>query len=60
MAQKTIYKAYIAGNRHTKAFDFAHGKTIEAAIAAVKRKNSPDWRDCCIWAVPIIDGIEIY
>lgn len=44
-----IYTAHIAGNKHSKAFDEAKGKTAESAAAAVKRKNSPDWQDCCIW-----------
>lgn len=47
------YKAMIAGNQYSKAFDYAYGKTAAAAIAAVKRKNSPDWRDCYVWAVEI-------
>ena len=44
------YIAYIAGNRYTKAFDTAYGKTAESAMAAIKRKNSPDWKDCVVWA----------
>jgi hypothetical protein len=44
------YIAYIAANRYTKAFDTCTGKTEKSAIAAVKRKNSPDWRDCFIWS----------
>jgi len=48
---KTNYKAYIAANRESEAFDFAYGKTATNAIAAVKRQNSPDWQDCVIWAV---------
>ena len=43
------YTAYIAANAYTKAFDSANGKTAKAAIAAVKRKNSPSWRDCLVW-----------
>jgi len=57
---KTTYKAYIAANKYTKAFDTAFGKTATSAIGAVKRKNCPDWRDCYVWVVQIIDGIEIY
>jgi hypothetical protein len=49
------YKAYIAGNKYSKAFDHAYGKTAFSAIAAVKRKNSPDWQDCYVWAVYIHD-----
>ena len=45
-----LYIAYIAGNRYTKAFDTAKGKTEESARAAVKRKNSPDWKDCFVWS----------
>jgi len=44
-----VYKAYIAANSHTPAFDYAYGKTPASAVAAVKRRNSPDWRDCIIW-----------
>ena len=47
------YKAFIAGNKYTPAFDSAYGKTEQSAIAAVKRKNSPDWKDCCVWAKEI-------
>ena len=43
------YKAFIAGTKESKAFDSAYGETKKAAIASVKRKNSPDWKDCCIW-----------
>jgi hypothetical protein len=44
------YKAYIAANRYTKAFDTAYGATSSSAKGAVKRKNSPDWKDCYVWA----------
>ena len=47
------YKAYIAANEHTSYFDCAYGKTANGAIAAVKRKNSPSWKDCHIWVKPI-------
>jgi len=46
-----MYTAYIAGNKHSAAFDSATGKTVSSAVAAVKRKNSPDWQDCCIWII---------
>lgn len=46
-----MYKALIASNCHTLAFDFAYGKTPASAAAAVKRRNSPDWRDCIIWVL---------
>lgn len=45
------YKAYIAANEHTQAFDFAYGETAKSASSAVKRKNSPDWKDCIVWVV---------
>ena len=50
------YKAYIAGNKESRAFDSAIGKTKESAIATVKRRNSPDWKDCCIWCVYVHDN----
>ena len=43
------YKAFIAGTKESAPFDYAYGKTKSTAIAAVKRENSPDWKDCCIW-----------
>ena len=49
--QEKNYKAYISGTRESKAFDYSYGVTRETAIAAVKRKNSPDWQDCYIWVV---------
>jgi hypothetical protein len=42
--------AYIAGNKYTKAFDTARGVTAKSAIAKVKQRNSPDWKDCVVWA----------
>lgn len=45
------YKAYISANTESKAFDFAYGTTAKSAIAQVKRQNSPDWKDCIVWAV---------
>jgi hypothetical protein len=45
-----MWTAYIAANEFTPAFDTAVGKTAQSAIAAVKRKNSPDWQDCTVWA----------
>lgn len=45
------YIALIAGNRYSTAFDRAHGMTAASAIAAVKRRNSPDWKDCFVWAI---------
>jgi len=53
------YKAYIAGSRESKAFDHAYGTTAKSAIATVKRRNSPDWKDCYVWAVYLYgDGTE--
>jgi hypothetical protein len=49
MTQDHTYTAHIAGNKHTWEFDTAKGETLETAVAALKRKNSPDWKDCCIW-----------
>lgn len=49
--QSKEYTAYIAGNKFSQPFDSAKGATTESAAAAVKRKNSPDWKDCCIWVV---------
>ena len=54
----TNYKAYIAANMETKSFDFAYGKTASSAIAAVKRNNSPDWKDCYVWVVYIHENGE--
>ena len=45
-----MWMAFIAANEFTEAFDTAKGKTAQSAIAAVKRKNSTDWRDCVVWA----------
>ena len=58
---KTVknYKAYIAGTNESKDFDSAFGKTKESAIATVKRRNSPSWKDCCVWCVYVHeDGQE--
>jgi len=53
------YKAYIAGTKESIAFDSATGKTKESAIAAIKRRNSPDWKDCVTWCVYVhADGRE--
>jgi len=47
-----MYKAYIASGKGTQStFDSATGKTKGSAIGAVKRKNSPDWKDCYVWCV---------
>lgn len=46
---KKKYTAHISHNRHSFSFDGTTGRTPESAARALKRKNSPDWRDCCIW-----------
>lgn len=50
------YRALISGSNETKFFDFAHGKTPQSAIAAIKRKNSPDWQDCTIWVQTLTEN----
>ena len=50
------YRAYIAANNDTPAFDFCDSETRQGAKAAVKRRNSPDWRDCVVWSVYIMPG----
>jgi hypothetical protein len=55
----THYKSYIADGPHSSAFDSATGRTPDSARAAVKRRNSPDWRDCVVWVVEVYgDGQE--
>lgn len=59
MKKDRNYKAYIASTNESKAFDSATWKTKESAIAAVKRRNSPSWGDCCVWCVYVhADGQE--
>jgi len=59
MKTEKNYKAYIASTNESKAFDSAFGKTKESAIAAIKRLNSPDWKDCYVWCVYVhADGKE--
>lgn len=55
MKTEKKYKAYIASTKESKAFDSATGKTKESAIAAVKKRNSPSWEDCCVWCVYVHD-----
>lgn len=50
------YRALIASNECTKFFDLAYGQTPKSAIAAIKRKNSPDWQDCSIWVQRLMDN----
>lgn len=58
-AQTKSFKAYIAANKWTPAFDSAMGKTPDSARAAIKRKNSPDWKDLYIYVVYVHpDGQE--
>lgn len=53
------YKAYIASNVYSRAFDFAYGMTAHGAIARVKRQNTGSWQDCCVWCVAVhSDGQE--
>lgn len=59
MKNEKNYKAYIADTNNSTAFDSANGKTKESAIAAVKRRNSPSWQDCCVWCVYVYEnGLE--
>lgn len=61
MKKEKNYKAYIAGTKESKAFDSAFGQTEKNAIAAIKRRNSPSWTDCCVWCVYVhahADGQE--
>ena len=59
MKTEKNYKAYIAGTKESKAFDSVFGKTVKNAIAAIKRRNSPSWLDCCVWCVYVHpDGQE--
>ena len=51
---KERFKAYIAINRYSKAFDFGYGKTPKSAISGLKRRVE-DWPDCHVWAVLIHD-----
>ena len=53
------YKAFIAGTKESRYFDSAYGKTKKAAIAAVKRKNSPDWKDCSIWCAYVHENGDL-
>jgi hypothetical protein len=53
------YKAYIAGNVYSEAFDHAYGKSRRGAIAQVKRQNTGSWQDCFVWSVAVhADGQE--
>ena len=57
LPKEAIYKAYIASNVYSHAFDSCIStKSPNAAIAAVRRKNSPGWHDCVVWAVIILDN----
>jgi len=59
MKNQKNYKAYIAANKYSDAFDSAMGQTAASAMAAVKRQNSPDWQDCYVWCVYVHkDGQE--
>lgn len=45
------YKAYVAANKETTAFDSIMGKTAKSAMTAAKRKYSKDAKDLCFWVV---------
>ena len=55
MKTKKNYKAYIAANKYSGAFDHSFGETKEGAIAAIKRRNGPDYKDCHAWCVYVHD-----
>lgn len=63
MKTEKNYKAYIAANEFSQSFDNVMGSTTKNAISAIKRRNSPDWKDCCVWVVfvhPSGDEEKIY
>ena len=45
------FKAYVASNIYTKAFDSCRGYSARSAIAALKRKYSANKKDYVFWAV---------
>lgn len=45
------YKAYIAANKQTPAFDNIISNTSKSAMAAAKRKYSKNAKDLCFWVV---------
>jgi hypothetical protein len=42
------YRALIASNKYSQAFDVVYSSTPGNAIGSLKRKYR-DWTDCCIW-----------
>lgn len=44
---------YIAANKFSPAFDSVSCSLfdVKKAITKLKRRNSPDWKDCVIWYV---------
>lgn len=56
--QTKPYKAYIAANPYSVAFDSAYGTTTGRAIGALKRKTGRDWVDCYIWVEQLQDNGE--
>ena len=55
-----MFKAYIATNQYTKAFDQSRlFKKPESAMRSIKARNPRGWRDCCVWVVYVnADGSE--
>lgn len=45
------YKAYVAANKETNAFDSIMGKTAKSAIASAKRKYGKNAKDLHFWVV---------
>ncbi len=52
------YKAYIAANIYTPAFDSEIQKSKSQATRVLKQRNSPDWKDCVVWVVAILNNGE--
>jgi hypothetical protein len=50
------YKAYVAANKETTAFDSIMGKTEKSAMAAAKRKYSKDAKDLYFWVVYVYEN----
>lgn len=53
---KKRWKAYIASEGQEVAFASGYGKTATSAVAALKRRYSPYWREMLIWACYIHDN----
>ena len=52
------YRAYIAANAHTPAFDSEINQSKMRAVKILKSRNSPDWKDCTVWVVAILNNNE--